>query len=515
MDKFRLAKWTEHPSFFLFYFILGIIALSFTFESEAPDVRFQLTSVSARRDLASTSPGDLELITQLERSKLKWTLASVKNFAISPNQVEQLEGRIQKQIPKRFKDNPVFQLLEKFSDDSTSTQYEDILACDKKRQYYENQILSQPHLGDLLQHREAVDFPQTCIISTMNHFNVPKTNYAFCARPNSQVISPAAKPCVTPNLVNLTYNGFMDITECLQLSPKALLPKIDFESGFFLNAYGGDKEGGVGQLTRAAIAEVNSFYDRYMNEVETSTNPACLRVLKYKNLLGKVPTGPDQRCSLMSLPENPMRNIFYTAIFNRINRDLLTGEAGLFKTEALREKLIAAGLESPDMDFFIEVVSQAGYNTGVKTAFNILESYLEKRIAAKMPVSPQDFDFGANAQVTDLDGEKRSIIDVARLNVMSAFVSPADKADAKVLKLKRRKSLPDLWKNSYSKTFPEYLAYNANSFDGTAAEYQVFGFPGYLSAISARNKEIRTLLENAEVNPNVCTDPDFLRIKLK
>ena len=158
-------------------------------------------------------------------------------------------------------------------------------------------------------------------------------------------------------------------------------------------------------------------------------------------------------------------------------------------------------------------MSQAGYNTGARTAFNILVKYLEQRAVADLPVRPEDFDFTAVSEVFDIDGEKRPLVDIARLNVMSSFVSPADKPEVKALKLKRRKLLPELWRNSFKKSFPEFLAYNANSFDGSTADYQVYGFPGYLNALTTRNRELRALLTDADFNPDLCSDPNFLKMK--
>lgn len=515
MTGFSLARWTRHPGFFIFYFVLGLIALSFTFESsKLPE--YQLSSVAARRGVASVA--DQQLLTQLEKSKQSWSMSPQRDFAVSPSQIELLEMRAQKQIPKRFKDNPVFQILEKFMDESTSLQYEDVLACDKKRQYYENQLLSQTRLGDLLESRQVgpKDFSQTCIVASMNHFNAPKNNFAYCARPNSMAQIPGGKPCVTPNLVNVTYNSFMDVSECLNLNPKLLLPKIDFESGFFLNAYGSDKEGGIGQLTRPAIDEVNSHYDSYMNEVEKAalTKPACARLMKFKGFLGKVPSGSDQRCALMAVPENPLRNILYMALFNRINMDKLSGELGLLKTLGIKEKLIKTGISDPDMNFFKEVTGLAGYNMGVQSSVQLLNSYLNKRIAANLPLKAGDFDFNKPALSTDLDGEKRSVVDIARSYVMSSFVSPVDSTEIRALKLQRRKELPELWKNSFSRSFPEFLAYNANTYDGQSNDpYLIFGFPGYLNALASRNKNIRAMLENGEMDPNICSDPEFLKMK--
>ena len=61
------------------------------------------------------------------------------------------------------------------------------------------------------------------------------------------------QPCVTEEYSTAVYNAFVDVTQCLNIPQKELLPKFFNESGMHINAFGGGKDAGVGQLTEAAI----------------------------------------------------------------------------------------------------------------------------------------------------------------------------------------------------------------------------------------------------------------------
>lgn len=490
---------------------------------------------------------------QFRNPEIKWLDVKASAFSLTPEQISQIEKResARENYKKNYKKN---NRLRKISSESTgrepiSTEFESLNQCSKNRKFYEREIIRQiiksPKIKELLaapENNEAT-FSKKCITHSMNTFAAPSSSYAYCARSAGPAKSPAAKPCVTENLVHLTYNSYMDVTTCLNLDPKLLMPKINNESGFFINTYGLGQDGGLGQLTRPAIMEVNKYFKYYMSEITkaAATKPACARLLKFKSYLTKASVGVAQRCSLIGLPENPLRNIFYMAVLNRINMDQLSGVkyiagvdylkvqgslvevknnaldefAGKFATHQIKKKLEWLGIKNPNLHFFKEITGLVGYNTGVQTALNILNRYLNVRIAKKMPLTLADFDFNNPEIIKDeISGEDRNVVSLARSYVMSSFINSTDEKKIKLIKVKRRKKLPKLWKQSFSLTFPEYLAYNANSYNGkTTKPYEVYGFPGYLNLVTSSNKAIRLEFEKAGFDANQCSDPDFLKMK--
>jgi hypothetical protein len=525
-----IEKILNHSGYFVVCLVLGLVSWYPTFHlidkdnSKKLSLReiqsIQLSSISqAHRDIASTEYHILQnttnedLTKKLEGKRGTWFLKN-RDYAHSIEQIQATEARAQKKLPKRFENNPVFKLFEKLTQETASTDYEDILVCDTSRQFYELKFDDMSELKSLFTIRPETEgeFSASCVTYSMRQFNVPSTNYANCNQTTGVPQSPANKPCVTPRLAHLTYNTYKDVMECLDLDPKKYMAKIDFESGFFLNAYGTDREGGIGQLTRPAIVEVNTYFDQYFAEIEKSaaTKRSCANLLQYKKYLTKAPASTDQRCSLMALPDNPMKNIFFMALFNRINID----QIGLhFKNYNIKQKLETLGIKNPQMHEFVEIVSMLGYNSGALTAVKMLNTYLEKRIEYNLPLKPEDFNFSAKTKVVDIDGKEKDEVEVARSYVLSSFIGARDSTDVRNIKIARRKEFPKHWALAYEKPFPIFATYRANGYDGNSLDpFPIYGFPGYLSVISQRNEDIRELFINSQLNPDMCTPQKFLKV---
>jgi len=554
-----LQKWMNHPAYMAVCFLVGVIAWSFSFESvrQVTEVTrrpasLQLSELASRADLRDEVSAteyrelqqisDKEMIIKLEKVRPQWNKPQGP-FTVSLAQVDAFNERKVKRLPKRFAGNPVFQLLQKVGSDTATTDYEDLLVCDKSRMFYENRIGIYPVLNDLIKERTPAseNFSRECVISSMRQFQVPKLNFASCAHSEMGAPqTPGGKPCVTPALVNLTYNAYVDALECLNLNPKHMMAKIDFESGFFLNSFGVNKESGVGQLTEVAVQEVNRHYDSYLAEIEkaASTKPSCANLIKNKSLLSMAPAGPEQRCSLIGLPENPLRNVFYMALLSRINMDTISGikyvagqdvlpsgEAllplqnnqndhftGLYKTYRIKERLEANNIRSANPHVFKEMLGTLGYHVGVETAVKLLSQYLDERKKHELSLTSEDFNFQSRIQAPDVDGQLKDAVEVAAMYVLSSVVNSKDTAEEKKLKAKRRKELPKKWAKAYQESFPVYLAYKANSYDGKSLlPFALYGYPGYLSVIANRQSEIQDQFQNADLDPNTCTDPEFLK----
>lgn len=559
MNLKTLQKWINHPAYLAFCLIAGLVAWSFSFETvrnvsegSRKPAGLQLSELASRGDLRDEVSAtefrelqqmtDREMVDKLERVRPQWNKPQGP-YTVSLAQVDAINERRVKRLPKRFAGNPIFQLLEKVSNDTATTEYEDLLACDKSRMFYENRIGIYPVLNDLVKERAPAseNFARECVISSMRDFQVPKLNFASCAHSEMGAPqTPGGKPCVTPALVNLTYNAYVDATECLNLNPKHMMAKIDFESGFFLNSFGVNKESGVGQLTEVAVQEVNRHYDFYLSEIEkaAATKPSCANLIKNKSLLSKAPTGPEERCSLIGLPENPLRNIFYMALLHRINVDALSGIkyiagkdylpagetavpvqnnsqdqfAGLFKTYRIKERLEAVGLRQVNQHAFKDMLGTLGYHVGIETAVKILSQYLDERKKHELNLTAEDFNFQSGAKALDVDGQLKDAVEVAASYVLSSVVNSKDSADDKKWKAKRRKEFPLKWAKAYTESFPVYLAFKSNSYDGKSLlPFALFGYPGYLSVLANRQTEIQQQYQNADFDPYTCTDPEFLK----
>lgn len=376
-------------------------------------------------------------------------------------------------------------------------------------------------IADLIQERSSspTQMARGCMMYVMKGMRklLKRRSFALCASgANVAPMRGGPRVCLTKALVNSTYNSYMDVAECLGLNPANILPKLANESGFLLNTYGGGSDAGVGQLTRPAIDDVNQNYANYLKQMtaQAKTNPACARIMKHKDLLTMVPKDISFRCNLITAPENPLKNIVYMGILNKLN---INSVKRAFAKSNTVGKLQQLGLSNVNIDQLIEAIAMAGYNSGANTSTRILNSYLDKRLAANLPLTADDFDFHGTATkkvYDELIQSETDVITLARSYVMAVIMKPEDTPDVTSIKVKRVALLPRKIKESYRLTFPEFIVYNQNNFDGVSdvidAKFANIGSPGYLTFLALN--DIRIKKEFAGQSGN-CSNPEFFKIK--
>lgn len=497
---------------FIFSFLaVVLIAFGFLFMEKNTDFQtLQLSSFAEKlKEVRATEYEtinrltDQQVLKELEKTKVKWTLNGREEYSVSPEEVEKIGKRHKKQLPKKFRDNPAFRFFEQINqmlNQKAQITPEDPAQCGPERQ-----VEFSPRVKELLFADSQNDFEsklaKKCVTHIMNHFGFPGIGYANCQSTTGNPKISGFKPCVTESLVDLTYNSYMNVADCLDVDPKFLISKIDFESGFLSSAVNRNQLSGLGQLNREAIAEVNHHFDEYIHQIEKAApaKRSCANLLLAKDLLNRAVEGSEQRCSMIGLPENPLRNIFYMAVLNKINQQKIES---LLVQRRMREKLEQLGLKNPDMHSFTGMLALAAASIGFSVTADIFTDYVDKRIANQLMLTAGDFDFG----------NSKNLVNEARDYVMSSFIGPKDTPAMKLEKAKKRKEFPRLWATSFTRTFPEHLAYQANTYDGKNITYSVLGFPGYLNLVAERNRAMRDVFENSGLDPNLCSDPDFLKL---
>lgn len=560
----QFSSWLNHPVSFLFWFFVGLCVLKFGAANSQTEV-MQMSSIDEKAeeqqvDLSETNFNEIqtlsdeELLRQLEKNADEMPREdqaivdeqSDQAYALNFEQLDDINDRMYN--PKAVRPSE----YETITDDTFRIQYEDpkdAKVCPAGRLYYEKILMNSANsntLKDLISSAtsENPKFPKKCILHVMNRAGLGKINLGVCSKAVGAVARGGSKPCVTENLVNATYNAYVDVMDCLNINPKFLFPKISQESGFLINAFGIGRDGGIGQFTQSAIEETNKVYDDYMKQMEVAAGakPSCARIMHYKNLLKKANPSSTQRCSMIGIPENPLRNIVYVGIFNRMQMDRFSGIKyhagqdfidrngqyipvtntekddfeGIAKANKYKEQLEDLGIKNPNMHFFKEMLTLAGYNMGSPTAIRLFSKYLELRKAAKKPLTDDDFDFNKVRLKEDVDGDKKkkSAIDIAKSYIMSSFISKKDSAAVRQMKLNKRKQLPKVWASAYLKSFPEFLTLRANAYDGKQiTSFQIYGAPGYVSYIAEKNRDMRELSTGSGIDPNFCSDPNFLAIR--
>ncbi len=561
--EIQFSSWLKHPTYFLFWFLTGIFAWSFSFSSPEEN-SIQLSSFSAVN-------GDLEFerqLAQLDTAEFDPEQPLISTF----EQIEETEklfnGTLDLDVELDPNQLDTHQKQKNFSYSEVSaddlaylTDYEDLKSCTEPRKYLEK-ALQSPKISEWTSERkiESASLPRSCIAFALNSFPEVTTKnsaltakangslaFATCTKPNgaplmrgkSRIKNPT--PCISSKFVNVTYNAYVDVMECLRLDPKELLPKIYNESGFYMNALGGAMDGGIGQLTGSAIQQVNSIYPKYIEQMIQAgvNNPdgACARVVKNKLLIAPVKADTGSRCSLMWPIENPLRNLVYSAILTRYNTryvsglNYVAGEEmldengemilakgtadeelyGKMKEHGIRKKLLQLGMKNVNLHQFTSMIVLAGYNSGIGTAMNAFVKYLDLRLDANRSMKSGKYNLTA-AHFNFID--TKDLVKEARLTLLSSNIKPKENAKSKADKVRRRKNLPATWATAHTKTFPEYLALKLNSYDGKSAKpFLVYGYPGYLTALALKNKMIRDTFQAAGVEPNHCTLPNFLSVK--
>lgn len=576
MNK-KLPDWFSHPSYFIFLLLVGGFSWSFSFTSSVEKKakssgRIQLSSEAVPKDDAQNSEFDFDQkIKDLEEENQKHPFNEDEGFVMTPDEVDDYEkvteGVLDSNDPEasESQENKKFS-FEPISEDDLSylTNYEDSKTCGDERNYIEKRLVHNSKIIDWLKERpqQSPYLPRKCIAFALNSFPEVTTKEAALVfkknkvtalgsclqgsrgRPELDKRGDRVKhsiPCISKNFVNLTYNTYSDVTACFNLDPKILFPKIYNESGFFMNALGSGKDGGIGQLTKQAIDQVNSIYPKYIEQMQKSANAKpdgpCARIMKYKFLIAPVKSDVNERCSLMWPNENPLRNLVYTAMLSKYNakyvagisyfggadvivegdqKITLTGTnsdelAGKMKEFKIRKKLNQLGLKKVNLHQFKTMIVLAGYNSGISTAMNAFNDYLDQRIAANNKTKSQKY----NLTLTHFNFETtKDLVKEARATIMSSFIKRHEDIKTKAEKLKRRKHLPSAWALAYTKTFPEYLALRMNTYNGgSSSKYKIYGFPGYLTALVSKNKMIRDAFQSGGIDPNYCSAENFLKFK--
>lgn len=386
--------------------------------------------------------------------------------------------------------------------------------CQKDRLYFQASLEKMdPLFLNTRTDKDGAEFPVACVgyimRTFMNATSKASRNYSYCAKATGQPLRNKKTHCVTEEYVRSVYSSYVDVLDCLDIPQKELMPKLYNESGFHINTLGAGMDAGVGQLTGPAISSVQqisdfdgknmSWLEMFKEEIAKSNKPSCQRIAKIPNLFNKISVDAKQRCGLIAAPENPLKNILYMGIFYHYVMRSQTGSryykgytylpkgeemvpldrknkevdfSGYFQEYKIKARIKALGIESPNMQALRQMMVTLGYNTGMESAFILLDRYLKAREQRKLKLQESDFDF----QTHFYSSYVRKIKD------------PKEEAQ-------RLKDLNVIKTAPYRMPFPLYLRMA-----------QKTGAPGYLSAVS--NKLLRL---DKEIGEGICTTPGFLK----
>jgi hypothetical protein len=324
--------------------------------------------------------------------------------------------------------------------------------------------------------------------------------FVKCISEKADPIPGQVRPHYSDYEVKSLHKAFVSITDCLDIEPQLILPKLMMESGFHVQIQNPNGDAGIGQLTSKAIGDVDSALPAFKEMIFKSKKPSCIwirgmtagRSQFWKPVLG------ESKCTLMARQSNPLRNLLYTAIFHKLNERYVERE---FEDRKISDLLFEAGYPGTDFTALKRILVTLGYNTGGKVAVKNLLDYLFSRIdfinRKQMEfkfdpydlglVSPSDFDFTAGLATFNAKKEKLK----SDLQKMHPQLSE-EKIQQAVQRMLRDTSVSQY-------TFPEWLKV-----------WQSHGGPGYVSSLAGFSQ----LLDKA-FGPGICSDASSYQLLKK
>lgn len=232
--------------------------------------------------------------------------------------------------------------------------------------------------------------------------------YADCSNKQSgRPVRSEFSPCRSKEYVNVVYQNFNDLFDCLKIPKKEFLPKIFSESGFHMNMLGPGWDTGIGQLTKAVLDNSNKRnFDIVKSQVLSSKDISCLNIRNQVSGFNISEIDPNDslknRCEVILPPANPLLNIFYIAVKMNQDQDVINAkfdstdfqkllrEVTGFDKDAQKKELEEWTKNLKNLALF------QGFNSGAKTAAILIEIYLKEKRAAKIQVKKNDFDFNVD-----------------------------------------------------------------------------------------------------------------------
>ena len=250
------------------------------------------------------------------------------------------------------------------------------------RLYLEGQIAAMPpeyyqqHTQDWSQ-----KIPLRCIQMAQKNFS---GSFASCENSNARPTTTAAKPCMTENYTMLTYNAYHDVMDCFNLDPKEFFLQIMIESGFHVNAI--NKTGfdsGIAQFTKNGIKRVtaNNLVERTRRLLLESSRISCQRVSSIVGNFDISAFAVKNRCTMISLPENPYRAMVFNYLHTMLDRISLN-------------ELIDSIPELKDIatDKVKRHLIYLAYNRGLMGTKKLLLGYIQSRKNVNHQLISEDFE---------------------------------------------------------------------------------------------------------------------------
>jgi hypothetical protein len=349
----------------------------------------------------------------------------------------------------------------------------------------------------------ANEFPLACIRFSLDEsfsrISVGEKSDYFvkCSSEKAEPQRYQPRPRYSDFEVKELHQAFVAITDCLDIEPQSIFPKLMMESGFHTQIQSPGGDAGIGQLTSKAIGDVDRSLPAYKKMIYESTKPSCrwIRMKTQSRSSFWQPSLGKSKCTVMARPNNPLKNLLYTVIFHKLNQGYVNNK---FEEKNIAGLLQEAGYPGTDFTSLKRILVALGYNTGGSTAVRNLQDYLFSRIdfiqrkklefsidaKAVGFVTASDFDFTSGLTAFN---ERKAEFKTA-LQVYNPKLTDIE-LDAGVQRLLRNTSV-----SQYS--FPEWLKV-----------WQSHGGPGYVSSLVGFSLRL-----DQKFGPGVCSNASSFQL---
>lgn len=280
--------------------------------------------------------------------------------------------------------------------------------CKTNRNYLESRISQMP-LDYLQPHNQewSSSIPLKCIQFAQKNFG---GHFAQCEDEDSKPKLTKFRPCMNENYTHLVYNAFHDVMDCFNLDPKDFFLQFMIESGFHINAF--NKTGmdsGIAQFTANGIKKVISKnrISRTREVLLNSSRPSCGRISSTIGSFDITSFVVERRCSMIMVPQNPYRSMFFNYIHTMLDQIEL-------KMEVERDLSTLEEIKDALTDRVKRQLIYLAYNRGMTGIKRLLAGYIEYKKTMNQPITEQDLDLNQNLdrakKILKLEPEKRELL---------------------------------------------------------------------------------------------------------
>ncbi len=261
----------------------------------------------------------------------------------------------------------------------------------ERKNYLEQQILEKVPQTYLENHESDWEkiIPMKCIQFAQRNF---RGSYAICNSSQDKPIVTSTRPCLTENYTTLIYNAYHDVKNCFNLDPRSSFLQIMIESGFHLNAI--NKTGfdaGISQFTKNGILRVldTNLLQKTREQLMIASSPSCQRISNVFDDLQKESADINQRCSMMSVPQNPYRALVLHYLHTL--KDQI-----FFKNEFLSKRPeISKVVDQEILEQFVYMA----YNRGITGTLRLIDGYIASRKIVHHEITKSDLNLVQNLSV--------------------------------------------------------------------------------------------------------------------